>query len=70
MIYEIAVFRFPVCLWRKKELQRSPGPPKTELKMHPKTPKIQYQNAQFSQITHTGNAEIAYLTAVKNQMKI
>ena len=49
-MYEIAYFRFPVCLWRKKELQRSPGPPKTNLKIRPKTPKIHFKNAQLSQI--------------------
>ena len=49
-MHEIAVFRFPVRLWRKKEPQWSPGPPKTELKMHPKAPKIHNKNAQLSQI--------------------
>ena len=67
MVYEIAVFRFPVCLWRKKELQRSPGPPKTELKMHPKAPKIHYKNAQFSQIYKRGTRKslISSLSKIK-----
>ena len=66
-MYEIAVFRFPVCLWRKKELQRSPGPPKTELKMHPKAPQIHYKNAQVSHIYTPGTRKslISSLSKIK-----
>ena len=66
-MYEIAVFRFPVRLWRKKEPQWSPGPPKTELKMHPKAPKLHYKNAQVSHIYTPGTRKslISSLSKIK-----